>query len=92
MKDLFDFTEYKVCGVEDPTEDGQYVVFRVYRSEYGDRLSSVTTLEFTTEYGWNANERCTDTVIDFTEDEDYLSVWTKVTYIGDSEGDKNDGT
>jgi len=82
LSDNFKFSEYHMCGEDDPKEDGKYLVFRVYRSEYGYYLSYAMTYDFTLEYGWNANEKNPDTVIDFAESEDYLTFWTDVTYVG----------
>ena len=69
---MIKISEEKSCMYEPPKKDGWYLVVKLTDSGV---CTYATSMEYTTEYGWNTSQTQTDSAIVF-EDEAY--VWTEI--------------
>ena len=76
---MFNFTEFKDCVKDPPTQDGDYLVFGVYKGEFGYAQS----VGYTSEWGWNTSKNSHNSPIDFSDrDEGFVYYWSKVSVNG----------
>ena len=80
-------SEFKRCYLESPTEEGHYLVFRLY----GGRLSYASELYYIPGYGWNVYKDCITGEVDVSarmdfDDKNYEYFWCTITLEEENNG------